>query len=212
MTCALSIAMSVPVPMAMPTSARASAGASLMPSPAIATRRPCACRRAIDIRFVLRLHFGDDFVDRQSCSRRPAAVAALSPVSMTRRRPSALSAASAAGVVSLIGSPTAMAPGQLAVDAQEDHGAALRAQRVGSLAQRSTRSTPTSCISAALPSASAWPSDWPRTPCPVTDLNSSPSPGCDAARFGARRRRHEPADVRWCDRAPQPSCSTCCSE
>ena len=38
--CALLIATSVPVPIAMPTSALASAGASLMPSPAIATTRP----------------------------------------------------------------------------------------------------------------------------------------------------------------------------
>ena len=37
---ALFIATSVPVPIAMPTSARASAGASLMPSPAMPTRRP----------------------------------------------------------------------------------------------------------------------------------------------------------------------------
>ncbi len=44
-TPALSIATSVPVPMAMPTSACASAGASLMPSPAIATLRPSACSR-----------------------------------------------------------------------------------------------------------------------------------------------------------------------
>ena len=40
------IAASVPVPIAMPTSAAASAGASLMPSPTIATRRtlPWAAR------------------------------------------------------------------------------------------------------------------------------------------------------------------------
>src|SRR5690606_1180943 len=39
-TWALDMATSVPVPMAMPTSAAASAGASLMPSPAMATCRP----------------------------------------------------------------------------------------------------------------------------------------------------------------------------
>ena len=39
-TCALFIATSVPVPIATPTSALASAGASLMPSPAIATTPP----------------------------------------------------------------------------------------------------------------------------------------------------------------------------
>ena len=41
-TSAASIATSVPVPMAMPTSACASAGASLMPSPTIATVFPSA--------------------------------------------------------------------------------------------------------------------------------------------------------------------------
>ncbi|CVB88142.1 Uncharacterised protein [Serratia marcescens] len=40
---AVSMAMSLPPPIAMPTSACASAGASLMPSPTIATRWPCAC-------------------------------------------------------------------------------------------------------------------------------------------------------------------------
>src|SRR5271155_3557648 len=39
-TSALSMATSVPVPIAIPTSASARAGASLMPSPAIATFRP----------------------------------------------------------------------------------------------------------------------------------------------------------------------------
>lgn len=40
---AASIATSVPVPMAMPTSARARAGESLMPSPTMATSRPRSC-------------------------------------------------------------------------------------------------------------------------------------------------------------------------
>ncbi len=42
---ALSMATSVPVPMAMPTWASARAGASLIPSPAMATIRPCAFSR-----------------------------------------------------------------------------------------------------------------------------------------------------------------------
>src|SRR3954466_2995860 len=41
MTPADSMATSVPAPMARPTAARASAGASLTPSPTISTRRPC---------------------------------------------------------------------------------------------------------------------------------------------------------------------------
>jgi hypothetical protein len=46
-----SIATSVPVPIASPRSACASAGASLTPSPTIATRCPAACRRAISATF-----------------------------------------------------------------------------------------------------------------------------------------------------------------
>ena len=44
---AASMATSVPVPMASPMSAAARAGASLIPSPAIPTVRPSACRRRI---------------------------------------------------------------------------------------------------------------------------------------------------------------------
>ena len=46
-----SMATSVPVPMAMPTSAWASAGASLMPSPTMATLRPSCCSSAISAAF-----------------------------------------------------------------------------------------------------------------------------------------------------------------
>ena len=42
-TSADEMATSVPAPMAMPTSARASAGASLIPSPTMATVRPASC-------------------------------------------------------------------------------------------------------------------------------------------------------------------------
>ena len=50
-TPALSIATSVPVPIAMPTWRCASAGASLMPSPAIATTRPSLCSRSMPSAF-----------------------------------------------------------------------------------------------------------------------------------------------------------------
>ena len=60
---ALSIATSVPVPIAMPTVAAASAGASLMPSPAIATTRPSRCSLSIDVAFFVGADFGNDLVD-----------------------------------------------------------------------------------------------------------------------------------------------------
>ena len=50
-TSALSIATSVPVPIAIPTWACASAGASLIPSPAIATMRPSAWSRLTTLAF-----------------------------------------------------------------------------------------------------------------------------------------------------------------
>ena len=50
-TSAESMAMSVPAPMAMPMSARVSAGASLMPSPTMATLWPCSCKRRMTASF-----------------------------------------------------------------------------------------------------------------------------------------------------------------
>ena len=109
-TPALSIATSVPVPIAMPTSACASAGASLMPSPAIATTRPSACSRSTTRGLLVGQHLGDAPRRCRACARRRRAVVRLSPVSMTMRRPSRRSAASASGVVALIGSATPSRP------------------------------------------------------------------------------------------------------
>ena len=64
-TPALSIATSVPVPIAMPTFACASAGASLMPSPAIATTRPRSCNDLMASTFCVGQHLGDDFLDAE---------------------------------------------------------------------------------------------------------------------------------------------------
>ena len=60
-----SAATSVPPPTARPTSALASAGASLMPSPTIATRRPCACHAGDELRLLLRQQLGVDLGDAQ---------------------------------------------------------------------------------------------------------------------------------------------------
>ena len=57
------MATSVPVPMAMPTSAWASAGASLMPSPTMATRRPSGLQRRDLGGLLLRQHLGEHRVD-----------------------------------------------------------------------------------------------------------------------------------------------------
>ena len=64
-TPALSIATSVPVPIAMPTSAAASAGASLTPSPAIATTRPALRSFSTTVGLAVRQHLGLDLGDAE---------------------------------------------------------------------------------------------------------------------------------------------------
>ena len=90
------IATSVPVDIAMPTSAAASAGASLMPSPTIATRRPPRLQLRDDGRLVLGQHLGAHLVDAELRAPPPAALPRLSPVTSTVRMPCACSAAIAA--------------------------------------------------------------------------------------------------------------------
>ena len=63
---ALSMATSVPVPMAMPTSAAASAGASLTPSPAIATTRPSLTQPLDHCALLLGQHLGFDILDAEA--------------------------------------------------------------------------------------------------------------------------------------------------
>src|SRR5438477_161978 len=58
-----SMATSVPVPIDRPRSTWARAGASLTPSPVIATTRPSAWRLADHVRLLGWQHLGDDLVD-----------------------------------------------------------------------------------------------------------------------------------------------------
>ena len=79
---ALSIATSVPAPMAIPTSAAARAGASLIPSPTIATLRPSFFNRCISFS----LSSGSTSAitwSMCSCRFTASAVLLLSPVSIT---------------------------------------------------------------------------------------------------------------------------------
>ena len=62
-TSAASMATSVPEPIAMPTSAWASAGASLMPSPTMATTSPVGLQRGDLARLVLGQHLGQHALD-----------------------------------------------------------------------------------------------------------------------------------------------------
>lgn|GEM_PF-4251582 len=62
MTSAVSMATSIPVPMAIPTSAYARAGASLIPSPTIATLSSAPCNSFYLLRFFLWPHPSHDVI------------------------------------------------------------------------------------------------------------------------------------------------------
>ncbi|OQA64375.1 MAG: hypothetical protein BWY37_02069 [Firmicutes bacterium ADurb.Bin262] len=107
-----SMAMSVPAPMAMPTSARARAGASLMPSPIIPTVLPPCCRARISCS----LSPGNTSATTLSMPKTfltACAVAALSPVSITTSMPSALNASTASRLAGFTLSATAIRPSKV---------------------------------------------------------------------------------------------------
>ena len=97
------------------------------------------------------------------------AVVRLSPVSITMRTPSARRLASAAGVVALIGSATAMIPAGWPLTATN---IAVAPSRRASSACRSRApvATPRSCRSLALPTATLRPPIVPVTPLPVIEV------------------------------------------
>ncbi len=97
------------MPIANPTSAPASAGASFMPSPTIATFSPCSCSLVIS----LALSSGSTSAIKSSTptsSATVAAVARLSPVSITTFIPDSRSLATASWESGLIGSDTPSRP------------------------------------------------------------------------------------------------------
>ena len=81
-----SLAACVPVFIATPTSACASAGASFVPSPVIATRRPLPCSSLISCIFASGVASARKSSTPDSCAM-TAAVTGLSPVIMTVRMP-----------------------------------------------------------------------------------------------------------------------------
>ena len=103
------MATSVPVPMAMPTSAAASAGASLTPSPAIATTRPLS-RNCFTTRPLSSGRISASTSAIPSLAATACAVVRLSPVNMTTRIPSSCKTRIASGVLALIGSAIASNP------------------------------------------------------------------------------------------------------
>ena len=178
---ALSIATSVPVPMAMPTSAAASAGASLTPSPAIATMRPSLLQLRRPPRSSAPAALRPRPRRCRALRATASAVVRLSPVSMTTRMPSAASAFSASGVVALIGSAMASTPASLPSTATKIAVAPSRAQRSLWRLQRAWRRCRASARKSALPSTIVLPSTVPITPLPVGESKSSTLPQARAA-------------------------------
>ena len=168
-TGALSIATSVPVPMAIPTCAWASAGASLIPSPAIATKRPSRWRPFTTSAFWSGSTSATTS-SRRSLRATASAVVRLSPVSMTTRIPSACSARMASGVLSLIGSATPSSPTGMPLAATNTM-VWPSPRRASARSASGPSATPRSFMSARFPSATARPSTVPRTPFPVTPSN-----------------------------------------
>ena len=181
------MATSAPVPMAMPTSALASAGASLMPSPAIATTAPLRCRSSIKSSFSSGRRPARTS-SMPSCAATALAVVALSPVAMTILSPSAWSRAIASALPVLIGSATATKPASLPSAPSIITVSPLR-RRFSAASANGAASMPAPCISRALPSSTARPSTLPLTPWPVTASKSSTLGGFRPVRFGAAEDR-----------------------
>src|SRR5712691_6757834 len=209
-TPALSMATSVPVPIAMPTSAAASAGASLTPSPAMATTRPS--RRSCSTTALF--WSGSTSASTSVMPRRRAtacAVVLLSPVSITTRKPSWVSACSAAGVVDFTGSAMARMPETLPSTARKTAVAPSR-RRLSASPSSAAVEIFSSARNLALPSASRRPSTVPTTPLPVGASNPTTSAnailrsaaastiarasGCSLARSRLAARRRTPVSSR----------------
>ena len=107
-TSAASIAISVPAPMAIPISALVRAGASLMPSPTIATF-PFSFRRLMTASFPSG-RTPAMTSSTPACAPMARAVRSLSPVSITTRIPIFCSSFTARGLSSLMTSATAIIP------------------------------------------------------------------------------------------------------
>ncbi len=195
-----SIATSVPVPMATPTSAEASAGASLTPSPTIATALPSAWRRA-DLG---RLLVGPDVGQRPGrCPPRAAIASAVSSVVAGQHRrpssPSRCSSATAAAEPGLERVRDGDDPGRPPVDGDEDRASCPS----DASCARPPRRGPTS-----IPRPRGTPGRPTSTSCPSTVARDAlAGDGVEGARDGRSRARARRgvADDRLAQRVLRPA-------
>jgi hypothetical protein len=166
------IATSVPVPSAIPRSAAASAGPSLTPSPAIATRRPLACSFWITATFWP--GSAPAITSSAPVSAATArATAGLSPVSSTVRRPSPRSAATAAAAEALTVSATATAPWACPSQPASTTVRPCCSHRAHCPASSSGMVMPRSRNSCSRPAITSCPFTTPRAPRPGSDTKPS---------------------------------------
>src|SRR5215204_22061 len=170
---AASIATSVPVPMATPTSALARAGASLMPSPTIATTLPSTC----SLRISFSLSSGMTSASTRSmpsCPATDSAVCPLSPVSMTTSSPIRCSRSTASLDSSRTTSATATRP---ATSPSTATNICVFPEAVSSSKRdaRPASETPDSSMSLRLPTSTVFPETVARTPRPVGASKASGS-------------------------------------
>ena len=171
---ALSMATSVPAPMAMPTSARASAGASLMPSPTMATR-PSPARRRIS----RSLPSGSTPAMTSSAPTSrwmAAAVRSLSPVSITVRMPMSFSTARAAALEGFTVSATATMP-RSSPSWEKNNGVLPSSASCLAASGNAPVSMPRASIMRRLPASEGWSSTSAATPSPGICLKSSTRSG-----------------------------------
>ena len=154
----------------MPTSACASAGASLMPSPTIATSRPPSRSRLISSAFASGSTSARTRV-MPACPAIASAVARWSPVSITTSRPRARSAATAADASGLSTSATATMPSSRPPSARKITVLPSRASESARASSAAT-STPRIFINRRLPRKIRPFGPRPWMPCPGTLANS----------------------------------------
>ncbi len=165
------MATSVPVPIAKPTSARASAGASLMPSPTIPTVRPSARSRSIS----RALSAGRTSATTRVMPTRRATASAVrlsSPVTIATSRPSARRFSMAPAASGLTSSATATSPAAIPSTATYIDVFPSLASAVARSTSAST-STPRSRIRRRFPARMRRPSTVPATPFPAMASNSA---------------------------------------
>ncbi len=165
------MATSVPAPIAMPTSARASAGASLTPSPTIATPRPCRLELGDLGRLLAGKDLGDHLVDAHDSARdpRPSLVVAgehhdLDPLALQRRH------RGSRGGPDGVGDRQQRRPACPSIATMHDRlPSGSEVPRVRSSERRVH--DPVRSISRALPTATLRPSTMAIAPCPGTFSN-----------------------------------------